>query len=466
MTLRTRLVVGLLVLLTAGLVVGNFATYRALQSFLEHRVDEQLAASRDRAFSVLRRAAAAPVLASGERVEVPSVTYAELRPDTGVTVSLTSSGVAPPDLSEITRPGFATVDSQGSGPGYRVLTTRLDGGTLIVAASMHDTAQTLRRLLITEVVVSAGVLVLVAMLSLWVVRVSLRPLDEMAGTADAIAEGDLTRRVPTGGPAPGPGSEVARLGAALNTMLARIEEAFAERQASEDRLRRFVADASHELRTPLTSIRGYAELFRRGASANPDDLERAMRRIEDEAARMGVLVEDLLLLARLDQRRPLEREPVDLAVIATDAVADAAAADPERTYAVEPGAAPVEGDDARLRQVAANLLANARAHTPAGTSVRVRTAVDGDRAVLEVADDGPGIAPELAGRVFERFYRADPSRARDGTSGAGLGLSIVAAIAEAHGGSARVVAGSGGATFRVELPAATEPAERRPGRTP
>ena len=447
MTLRTRLVVGLLVLLTGGLVAGNVATYRALQSFLEHRVDEQLADSRNRAYSVLQRAAAAPALAQGEQVEIPSVTYAELRPDRGPTVRLVVGGMPIPHVGDVAL-GYSSVESSGDGPRYRVLANRVTGGTLIVAASLQDTAQTLRRLLATEVVVSAAVLGLVAASSLYVVRVGLRPLEAMAETADAIAEGDLTRRVAV----EEQGAEVARLGAALNTMLGRIEGAFAERRESEERLRRFVADASHELRTPLTSIRGYAELFRRGASDNPEDLQRAMRRIEEESDRMGVLVEDLLLLARLDQRRPLEAAPVDLAAIAVDAVADAVAVDQERTYRVDAAPAPVLGDDARLRQVATNLLANARTHTPPGTAVRVRTSVIDGTAVLEVSDDGPGIPPEEATRVFERFYRADPSRTGGGS---GLGLSIVAAIAEASGGRAVVVPSTGGqgATFRIELPA-------------
>src|SRR5207244_4041144 len=240
--------------------------------------------------------------------------------------------------------------------------------------------------------------------------------------------------------------------------------AFAARTASEQRLRRFVADASHELRTPLTSIRGYAELFRRGAAEHPDDLETAMRRIEDESARMSVLVDDLLLLARLDQGRPLEQEEVDLVALASDAVDDARAVSPDRPITFQTnGPVTVTGDEARLRQVTANLLANARVHTPEGTRVHVRVESTQEGARLEVADEGPGLDADEAAHAFERFYRADPARARAG-GGSGLGLSIVAAIAAAHGGRATLDTGPGrGAIFRVELPRSAPAPAEQPG---
>jgi two-component system OmpR family sensor kinase len=240
-------------------------------------------------------------------------------------------------------------------------------------------------------------------------------------------------------------------------MLAQIEAAFEERRASESRLRRFVADASHELRTPLTSIRGYAELFRRGAGARPEDLAKSMQRIEDEASRMGVLVDDLLLLARLDQGRPLERQPVDLAKVVTDAVESARAIEPDRPIDLSVNAsASLVGDEGRLRQVVDNLIDNCRVHTPVGTVVQVSVKQEGDGIVLSVADQGPGLPPEVAGRVFERFYRGDPARSRE-TGGAGLGLSIVSAIVEAHGGTVSAAPSDGGATFEVRLP--THPTE-------
>jgi len=235
-------------------------------------------------------------------------------------------------------------------------------------------------------------------------------------------------------------------------MLAQIEAAFEQRMASEDRLRRFVADASHELRTPLTSIRGYAELFRRGADQRPEDLARSMAAIEAEAARMGVLVDDLLLLARLDQGRPLEREPIDVGTVATDAVDAARAIDPSREVSVEiDGDVVIEGDAGKLRQVVDNLLDNVREHTPKGTSARVRVAREGDDVFLTVADEGPGLTPEGRERVFERFYRGDGARSRE-TGGAGLGLAIVAAIADAHGGDVRVDDVEAGASLTVRLP--------------
>jgi two-component system, OmpR family, sensor kinase len=246
-------------------------------------------------------------------------------------------------------------------------------------------------------------------------------------------------------------TEVGRLGIALNTMLSHIESAFDQRRRSEERLRRFVADASHELRTPLTSIRGYSELFRRGADTRPEDLAKAMANIEAEAARMGVLVDDLLLLARLDQGRPLEREPFDLVAVVTDAVEGARAVEPERTIELTAGG-PVEivGDAGRIRQVVDNLLDNARVHAP-DAAVHVRLAIEGTEAVIEVADEGPGIDPDVASRVFERFTRGDPSRSR-GTGGAGLGLSIVAAIVEAHGGRVTASSDGGSGVVVVRLP--------------
>jgi two-component system OmpR family sensor kinase len=236
-------------------------------------------------------------------------------------------------------------------------------------------------------------------------------------------------------------------------MMTKIEDAFDERAASEARLRQFIADASHELRTPVTTIRGYAELYRSGGLDDPEELAQAMRRTEQESLRMGSLVEDLLLLARLDQGRALETGAVDLGVLAVDAVSDARAVDPARpvTAAVAEGVA-VEGDEGRLRQVVANLVGNALVHTPPGTPVQVTVTRKGSDAVLEVHDDGPGMAEPVAARAFERFYRADPARSRH-AGGSGLGLSIVRAIVRAHGGTVGIVTGDGqGTTVRVALP--------------
>ena len=330
-------------------------------------------------------------------------------------------------------------------------------------------------------------------------RRALRPLREIESTAAAIAAGDLSRRVPT---APA-STEVGRLGDALNGMLAQIEEAFDARTQSEARMRRFVADASHELRTPLAAVRGYAELYRMGALTTPEQVTDTMRRIEGSSTRMGSLVEDLLALARLDEGRQARVGPVDLTVLAADAVSDLRALDPQRpvrlvTLGATAGPCVVQGDEARLRQVLANLVGNAVRHTPPGTPVEIAVgpgrrgpgvmdgtdgtgstggsggsggsgAVDvtggpAGTAVLEVRDHGPGIPPEHAERVFERFYRVDPSRTRD-SGGSGLGMAIVAAIVESHGGTATVLqTPGGGATIRVELPTSGPGARSAPAR--
>jgi len=281
-------------------------------------------------------------------------------------------------------------------------------------------------------------------------RLGVRPLADMAETAGHIAAGDLSQRVERADDR----TEAGKLGTALNAMLEQIEEAFDERAATEERLRRFVADASHELRTPLTSIRGYAELWRAGGLRDADELGEAMRRMEQEARRMGLLVDDLLLLARLDQGRPLETAPLAFDRLVDDSVRDARAVEPDRPIDVAVEPVTVVGDDHRLRQVVGNLLANARLHTPPGTPVHVTLRATGDRARLEVADEGPGMPAEEAARIFERFYRADKARTR-AKGGSGLGLSIVAAVAEAHGGRVSVDTAPGrGARFVVELPTA------------
>jgi two-component system OmpR family sensor kinase len=280
------------------------------------------------------------------------------------------------------------------------------------------------------------------------VRVGLRPLEKISDTADAIAAGDLSRRVEV----TEPHTEVGRLGLAFNAMLGRLEEAFRAREASESRLRRFLADVSHELRTPLASIRGYSELFRIGAARKPEDADRAMTRIEEEAARMGVLVEDLLTLARLDEVHDRPAEAVDVSQLAEDAAADARALDPARTISVAAGdESIVLGDANQLRQVLANLLGNAVVHTPAGAPISVAVRRDDGHVELEVRDHGPGLPTDEPNELFERFWRDANGKRR----GAGLGLAIVAGIVEAHGGSVRAAnADGGGATFVVRLPLA------------
>jgi two-component system OmpR family sensor kinase len=335
------------------------------------------------------------------------------------------------------------------------------GGIIVTTDAISPSDQTLSSLRRIEILVSVGVVLVMLLLALWTVRLGLRPLDDMTDTARAIAGGDLRRRIRRAGEH----GEVGRLGAALNGMLGRIEAAMAERATSEHRLRQFVADASHELRTPLTSIRGYAELLRKGALRDEPARRRAAERIELEATRMGVLVDDLLLLARLDQGRPLELAPLELGTLVSDAVEMVRGGDPARPVDfAHPEPLWVLGDPGRLRQVVDNLLQNAVVHTPGGTPVHVSLTRRGRRAVLAVGDEGQGLRPEQAAHVFDRFYRGEEARARPGT---GLGLSIVAALAEAHGGEAKVgPRPGGGAEFVVELPLATSDSGAGPPGTP
>jgi two-component system, OmpR family, sensor kinase len=340
-------------------------------------------------------------------------------------------------------PGGATTG------GSKAVRAALADGFVVVAVPLTDVDDTLDRLLRTEAIVIAIALALLTGLSWVLVRIGLRPLDRMATTAGVIAAGDLDHRVQDANHK----TEVGRLGLALNGMLGRLETAFAEREASEGRLRQFLSDASHELRTPLASIRGYAELFRVGAVKDPEDLKKAMGRIEDEAARMGVLVEDLLVLARLDEAPEKAHGPVDVALIAEDAAEDARATDPARPItSAGVGEAVVRGDDGQLRQVLTNLVRNAIVHTPPGTPVEVTTTLNGTHVEIEVRDHGQGLPSDDPQAIFGRFWRAEGGRTR-GKSGAGLGLAIVAAIVDAHDGEVRAAnAPDGGASFVVRLP--------------
>jgi two-component system OmpR family sensor kinase len=477
MSLRGRLLVLLLALVALGLVVSDIATYAILNRFLLQRVDQQLSVARGIEFAVVEFPAR--VRNQADTLGNRSDTYVQVRDATGQVIrsiasaretsapriprQLPPSGtdlfVRTPSAPTSSRaipspadgdPAYFTVGSAGRGPRWRLRVARVPTGeTVVVGLPLTDVAANLHYLKWIEFAVSGSVLVVAVGAGWWLVRVGLRPLSDIEETAEEIAAGDLTRRVPE---APHR-TEVGRLARALNGMLTQIERAFTERQASEDRLRRFVADASHELRTPLTSIRGYSELFRRGADHRPEDLAKTMRRIEAEATRMGVLVDDLLLLARLDQGRPLERHPVELTQLAHQAVDAARVIDHGHPLNLQTnGPVWVLGDRARLRQVVDNLLANVRTHTPPGTPATVEVSGSNDRAVIEVADQGPGLAADKASRVFERFYRADPSRARD-SGGSGLGLAIVESITAAHGGRVHVHSEvGGGAAFQVELP--------------
>ncbi len=480
MSLQKRLVALVALLLVVGLVVADVVTYTSVRTFLYGQADNTLAQNESLGFNYLTYAAerGLPVNQADLSRRVSSDVYVQLLDHTGrVILTRPSGSLAHPDpapiltkdmpvqeVPDIDRrvrvgryagtfrpdPDAVVLGSTGDPDGqYRTVAVSVPQGTLITSVSLNPTNDTLASLRKVELVATLAVLLAMGVLVLVVVRRGLRPLRQMAGTADAIASGDLTRRVPEGRP----GTEIGRLGSALNAMLAQIEVAFDEKSASEERLRQFVADASHELRTPLTSIRGYAELLGRGGFSDEAGRNKALKRIEEEATRMGGLVEDLLLLAELDRGRPLRAEPVDLHRVCADAVDDSNAVPHGHLLSLQAGPPVVViGDGERLAQVAHNLVRNALAHTPAGSEVVVTTGVTQTMGFIRVSDNGPGIPPELAGRVFDRFYQGDPSRSASGT---GLGLAIVRAIAEALHGSAEVATSPrGGATVMVRIPLA------------
>ncbi|RMI33015.1 HAMP domain-containing protein [Nocardia stercoris] len=375
-----------------------------------------------------------------------------------------SGGYDAPDPATLPSGGPATVRAPGpTQTDWRVLTISNENGSTTIGLPLTDNQQTVSRLVAFQLIIGATALLLLAVAGYFVVQRSLRPLRQVEETAMAIAGGDMNRRVPVRDN----DTEVDHLAQSLNVMLARLQQGMAATAASEEsarrseqKMRQFVADASHELRTPLTSIRGFAELYRMGASQDPAVV---LQRIEGEADRMGLLVEDLLMLARLDAQRPMAREPVDLLALAGDAVHSARALSAREGKDLHPvaleigsgtGTFEVPGDAGRLRQVLGNLLGNAIAHTPPGTPVTVRLTPDRDEVRIEVIDRGPGLPPEAAARVFERFFRTDTSRARS-SGGSGLGLSIVQAMVTAHGGQVTVDSVEGeGATFTVRLPRA------------
>jgi len=469
--LRTRLVAILVVALLGAIGTSGYASQWLLRDYMTRQMDDHLRQDAQSAVFAAVRAVDAGDLTR----PVPGEFFVQFwngQGDTRVTVPQHSSGAerAEPDFPALPASAFAggndhvtiyTLHSTNGSGTWRAVSVvaALPGRQLsytyaqvALPVSTIDAAVAWFRLFI--LLTGSVLIALVSALGWFAIRRSFRPLVEMEETAAAIAAGDLSRRIPER-PA---STEVGRLTRSLNGMLTQIESAFRSREASEARTRRFAADASHELRTPLVSIRGFAELFRQGA-VPPDEVPRTMRRIEDEAKRMGSLVEDLLLLARLDEQRPGRHDPVDLAVLAGDAVHDAKGLDAARRVTLVgldghgPVPAVVVGDEDRLRQVVANLVANAVRHTPAGTPIEVAVGRDGAGALLEVRDHGAGLAPEQAQRVFERFYRVDASRRRDTGGGSGLGLSIVAAVVAAHAGRVEVLpTPGGGATFRVSLP--------------
>jgi two-component system, OmpR family, sensor kinase len=492
--LRTKLVAAVLALVFAALTLISAASTYALHTYMIGRLDAQL--------KQFTRTIEGPD--NGFKVLLPDDYYINVTSVSGVgdprgelhAPSLTPSQLPPlaKGIDQVTKHLGEpyTVASPDGTVHWRMLVSSLGSGTVLhVAQRLVGIDDAISRLVWVDILVGAGVLFALAAVGAAVVRQSLIPLGQIERTAAAIAAGDLTQRVPDPEPDEGePKTELGRLSRALNAMLAQIEAAFTARALSEtaaraaestardaaeaaqesearavrseQKMRQFVADASHELRTPLTSIRGFAELYRQGAVANPEDTAKLVRRIEDEAARMGLLVEDLLLLARLDRERPITFVPVELPVLAMDAVQAAQATAPERSITLDVRDAPEKlvayGDDARLRQVIGNLMTNALVHTPPDASVTLSIYPEtGNRAVIEISDTGPGLSAQQREHVFERFYRADEARTRRtdrAATGTGLGLAIVAAIVRAHHGTVEVTSEPGqGATFRVSLPA-------------
>ena len=481
-SLRNRLVLGVVILSTLGFIASGVFAQNQLKSFLIHQIDDQLI---NVGSGALPRVNLAGIVNDDEYQErrgrperdgddvpqtpldrVPTSTSLTLLDANGSvvggiggdlnTVSVRDyiAGYTPTEVAEFEGRPF-TIKAKGEN--FRVLALPLPSnlGSVAIAQSLNDVDRTLSRLQWLFFFIGFVIVGLIALASRTMIKVGLKPLSEVENTAEKIAAGDLSARLPDAKPT----TEVGRLTTSLNTMLARIEESFAVRKTSEDKLRRFVADASHELRTPLTAIRGFAELHRQGAVSGEEETKQLLARIEGESIRMGSLVEDLLLLARLDQAREMENLPVDIAQVTKDAVASAQVAGPEHSISLIGDADELYtlGDQHRIHQVIANLLANARTHTPVGTPITVSIAQSSDGVRIGVTDAGPGLSDGDQKRIFERFYRADSSRVRIDGEGSGLGLSIVDAVMKAHGGSVSVSSEIGkGSTFTLFFPYALD----------
>jgi two-component system OmpR family sensor kinase len=482
-SLHARVLATVLALSAAGLIALAAVTYLEQRSFLESRADQQAKAAVPALSDLMAgpgdSGAAVPPgptggpptgdggqhggLGGGPRPSLPPGTYGERRTYSGQVsgqrfITYGEKHAPAPELpAQVPIGRLFTVGSVGSsGLSYRVYAARDpdDGEITIAAVPLSELRQTLHQLLLVEALVIIGVLLALGVGAFFVVRIGLRPLDRIEATAGQIAAGELSRRV---SPADDR-TEIGRLGLALNAMLDRLERAFAERKRSEERLRQFLSDASHELRTPLASIRGYAELFRMGAAEQAVGADTAMRRIEDESKRMGLLVEDMLTLAHLDEQPELRKAAVDLAQLARDAAADACAIQPARSIGVQAlQHAIVEGDPHQLRQVLSNLTRNALLHTPVSAAIEISVIQDQEKVSVCVRDHGPGLPPGSHEHLFERFWRSESGRER-GRAGAGLGLAIVAGILKAHHGSIEAHdAEGGGAAFVVRLPRTPPP---------
>ena len=469
-SLRNRLILASVVLASFAIIASDFAANAALRTYLISQVDDQLINISNTSLNRLDRAGIAPLEADDKNSPfkileplrgVPTATSITLLDIDGNLIgqvggelggkNFAVTGLKIAEVSQYKNRPF-TIEGKDGEPDIRALAQMLPTGmgSVIVADSLEKVDKTLSQLRFLFLILGLIALITIAMAARWIIALGLKPLEAVEDTAEAIAAGDLSARLP----AAKPDTEVGRLTTSLNTMLARIEESFTARVESENKLRRFVADASHELRTPLTAIRGFAELHRQGAVVGEEKTKELINRIEKESVRMSSLVEDLLLLARLDQSRELAKEPVDLNTLITEAVASARAAGPNHPIEIKLEASEifVLGDSQRIHQVIANLLANARAHTPNGTQISI-TAMQGvSETTIAVSDKGPGLSKADQDRIFERFYRADPSRVRNSGEGSGLGLSIVDAVMKAHGGYVTVKSEVGqGATFTLHF---------------
>jgi len=469
-SLRNRLILAAMVLTSLAIVASDFAANAALKNYLVSQVDKQLIDISSTSLTRLDRAGIAP-----SEVEENSSPFKVLAPlrgvPTAVSVTLLDidgkligqvggelggqnfavTGMQSNEVAKYKNKPF-TIKGIDDEPDIRALAQLLPTGmgTVIVANSLAGVDKTLSRLRFLFLILGLIALLAIALSARWIIAIGLRPLEKVEDTAEAIAAGDLSARLP----AAKPNTEVGRLTTSLNTMLGRIEESFAVRVASENKLRRFVADASHELRTPLTAIRGFAELHRQGAVVGEDKTKELITRIEKESIRMSTLVEDLLLLARLDQSRELISDPVDLNTLITEVTASARAAGPDHPIEVNLGESEifVLGDSLRIHQVIANLLANARTHTPVGTQIKITAEQGISETTISVSDNGPGLSQADQEKIFERFYRADPARVRNSIEGSGLGLSIVDAVMSAHGGYVSVKSKLGeGSTFTLHF---------------
>ncbi|WP_308465988.1 sensor histidine kinase [Rathayibacter soli] len=491
-TLRSRLVLAVVALLAVlGLIIG-LVSVLFLENYLIGRLDDQLSAAGHRsqaiAVEAIQRAnPTADQLAAGiigAPGQVPGTFVALIVSNDVVAtsylgVSRASANIAPQTISAQSKTSLialpvdgspTSVDLGGTLGDYRIVSVSLTNNSeLVLGLPLGEAQSTVARLSWIIGIVTVIALAIAAFVGLLIVRLALRPLDRVAATATEVSElpldrGEVALAVRVNEEDTNAHTEVGRVGAALNRMLGHVASALSARQASENKVRQFVADASHELRTPLASIRGYAELTRRTGQELPQEMVRSLGRIESEAQRMTGIVEDLLLLARLDEGRALQREPVDLSRLLVDALSDAHAAGPDHTWSIDvPGAAvEVIGDEPRLHQVVVNLLANARVHTPAGTAITATLATDGAHAVMTVLDDGPGIPEALQPVLFERFARGDSSRSRE-TGSTGLGLAIVQAVVAAQGGTVSVESKPGRTAFTVVLPLVK--AEVRSGET-